>query len=88
MIPRRRVLVFASVSLVFALAALACSNGEEAAGDPEPIAAAATSTVQPAAGAPSATVAAESQPTPALAPRRRGDGVAQTAVPGHHVHDA
>ncbi len=72
MIPRRRVLVFASVSLVFALAALACSNGEDAAGDPEPIAAAATSTVQPAAGAPPATVAAESQPTPSLAPTSSG----------------
>ena len=72
MISRRRVLVFASVSLVFALAALACSNGEEAAGDPEPIAAAATSTVQPASGAPPATVTAEGQPRASLAPTGSG----------------
>ncbi len=67
MIPRRRVLVFASVSLVFALAALACSRGEEAPGDPEPIAAAATSTVQPAAGAPPATVPQEKPASPTAA---------------------
>ena len=72
MISRRRVLVFASVSLVFALAALACSNGEEAAGDPEPIAAAATSTVQPASGAPPGTVTAEGQPRASLAPTGSG----------------
>ena len=81
MIPRRRVLVSASVSLAFALAALACSSGEEAAGALEPIAAAATSTVQPAAGPPPATVAqektasptaAESQPRASSAPTRSG----------------
>ena len=74
MIPRRRVLVFASVSLVFALAALACSSGEEAAGDPEPIAAAAASAVQPGAGAP--PTAADSQPRASSVPTgsgRRGD---------------
>ena len=67
MIPRRRTLVFASVSLVFALAALACSSGEEAAGDTAPIAAAATSTVQPAAGAPPATVVQEKPASPTAA---------------------
>ena len=81
MIPRRRVLVFASVSLVLVLAALACSSGEEAAGDPEPIAAAATSTVQPGGVAPPATVAqekpaapttAESQPRASSAPISSG----------------
>ena len=64
MIPRRRMLVSASVFLVVALAALACSSGEEAAGDPEPIAAAATSTVQPVAGASPAAVVQEKPASP------------------------
>ncbi len=72
MIPRRRVLAFASMSLAFAVTALACSNGDSAAGDRGASAATATSTAQPGAGASPATVAAQSQPRASSAPTGSG----------------